>query len=1295
MSDRGAQNFVTACVLTNLETQSTNFSPMNVPFRKYAFGILSGLYLISSTLFSQNNTSAKWHFGNNAALDFMTSPPTPMIGSQLSTFEGCSGISDAAGNLLFYTDGITVWNSANTIMTGGTGLDGNSSSTQAAVVVKQPGNGNIYYIFTLDCCNSATGVKYSVVDMSLSGGLGSVITLNVPLAAQSSERLTSVKHCNGVDTWVLSQDVNGDFRSHLVTATGVSTTFTTSSVPGNSGTGPAYVGYMKFSPNGRKMGLAAANTATLGFELYDFDASTGIVSNRVFLQTGNAAYGVEFSPDGTKMYGALWGGSTLYQWDLCAGTGTAIAASVVTVATNSGGALQLATDGKIYMTRSGFSVMGQINSPNVAGIGMGYTDTGASLGGATNTFGLPNFITSGLKAPPPPFTSTVSCLTASFTAPQVYQNYTVNGCAASGYSLAGISWNFGDPSTGALNTSTLTNPVHSYSGIGTFTANLILYFSCGGGSDTVKQVVNITQPCVNVVTNGVSCATMGSASVTATFGTGPYNYYWLPSGPSSSVLSNVYAGTYTVVVNDIASFTSFTIPVTITSNVAYNATVSATPSLACFGNNTGTASIQVSGGTGSQNYYWYNGVNTVTTPSLNSLGAGNYTVTVVDAVSSCSVTRTFSLTQPPNGSITAVSSAQTLCVNSPVTFTATRSGGLPGYTYTWTGGPNTNTWTTTQAIGGLYTYTISSRDTNNCLKMTTLQVNFVNMPFPLISANYTALCVGYNLSMTGTGGTGYTWAGPASYTAAGATATRANVALTAGGIYTLTVTQGPCTATVTQSITVNPLPTPGISSPVVCELHNLQLTGIPGGGTTYTWSGPSNYTSQQLSPILPLVAMANDGIYTLAVTNTNGCVGVTTNSVGILRRPLVQAGGNTVCFGTPVTLVASGAISYTWSGPNNYWGYTATVSLPATSPSQLVYTAVGMAANGCTASATANVNTIPLPTPAVTVTPRVCLNDMVVLEATGGKTYEWKGPYNFSALGQTVGFVATNPGYAGNFTVIATDAIGCKGYATGLLALDPLPQGALSDNIGSHCVPFCADISFALKTSSPLTNLSWKIGTSTFSTNTFNYCFTLPGSYPVTITMTDSNGCDNSINYAIDAFAQPVANFEYYPENPIEGVDRVEFVNLSEGPGIKDWSWSFINNHGYKVQTQNASYIFDQPGLYPVALVVRNEGACADTIIKTIRVDSDFALYVPNAFTPNTDDNNELFQAKGFGIAKFSMSIYTRWGQKVFESTDINKGWDGTFKGESCKDDVYVWRVYATNEKGKEFNQSGFVTLYR
>ena len=207
--------------------------------KTYSKYFLFFLILIGSTTYSQNENT-KWYFGNQAGLDFMTNPPTALNNGSLNTNEGCASIADANGNLLFYTDGVTIWNKNHAVMANGTGLAGNPSSTQSGIIVKQPGNPNIYYVFTQWPIN---GLKYSIVDMNLAAGLGSVTISNISLSASTTEKLTAVKHCNGIDTWVITH-MNGSnqFLAFLVTSAGVNPIAVISPI-GTIHTGQ--IGYMK------------------------------------------------------------------------------------------------------------------------------------------------------------------------------------------------------------------------------------------------------------------------------------------------------------------------------------------------------------------------------------------------------------------------------------------------------------------------------------------------------------------------------------------------------------------------------------------------------------------------------------------------------------------------------------------------------------------------------------------------------------------------------------------------------------------------------------------------------------------------------------------------------------------------------------------------------------------------------------------------------------------------------------------------------------------------------------------
>lgn len=489
------------------------------------------LFFSSGLITLAQNESKKWYFGNYAGLDFMTSPPTILGNSAMSVFEGCASIADASGNLLFYTDGMTVWDQTHAVMANGSNLFGHSSTTQSGIIVKQPGTNNLYYVFTVDAIGGPHGLCYSIVDMSLASGNGSVTVKNTLLHTPTAEKVTAVKHCNGTDIWVISHDwTTNNFRCYLVTSAGINTT------PVNSPVGTVHMGsyneagFIKVSPTGRKIGITL-NTSALGFELYDFNNSTGIVSNPLILaNTTSGAYGCEFSPDGTKFYGASSTTPVIYQWDLCAGTSNAIIASQFTVSLPPVliGALQLGPDGKIYVARVNTSTLGVIHNPNSLGAACNYIDLGQSISPMNCSWSLPNFIASFFTPPPPLFTYTVNCQSVTFS----YQN--TPACAAGVNPVTGMLWTFGETSSGVNNTSSLPSPTHTYSAGGTYTVQLVLQHTCS--SDTIRlpvilpslptlSISGIFSLCVGqqrtYTVSGASTYTWSNAATTATISVSP------------------------------------------------------------------------------------------------------------------------------------------------------------------------------------------------------------------------------------------------------------------------------------------------------------------------------------------------------------------------------------------------------------------------------------------------------------------------------------------------------------------------------------------------------------------------------------------------------------------------------------------------------------------------------------------------------------------------------------------------------------------------------------------------------
>jgi len=335
-----------------------------------------------------------WYFGQQAGLDFTSGAPTPLKDGKMTTFEGCAVATNKAGQLLFYTNGESIWNRQHQIMPNGRKLQGSGSSTQSALVVPDPGSGNIFYVFTVAPQGTNVGLRYSIVDMTRANGLGDVPRANLLLISPVAEKLAAVRHQNGRDVWVVAHRWNSNaFVSYLVTPDGVQAGKPILSNIGSMHAGPGRnaIGAMAFSPDGKKLGVALWRDANK-FEVFDFDRTTGKVSNPKSFGPYEEAYGVAFSPDGSKLYGtrngAGGGDAQIWQFDLKTSKATQIGNS----ANRKVGALQLGPDGKIYVAREDNGFLGVIQNPNAAGKAATYVDDGLNLGGRRSKLGLPSFL---------------------------------------------------------------------------------------------------------------------------------------------------------------------------------------------------------------------------------------------------------------------------------------------------------------------------------------------------------------------------------------------------------------------------------------------------------------------------------------------------------------------------------------------------------------------------------------------------------------------------------------------------------------------------------------------------------------------------------------------------------------------------------------------------------------------------------------------------------------------------------------------------------------------------------------
>jgi gliding motility-associated-like protein len=258
-----------------------------------------------------------WYFGNGAGLDFSSGFPVADTTGKLHSYESCAVMSDTAGNLLFYTDGDTVWDRRHIMMPNGYGLKGCGdyvgSSAKGTIIIPQPQKDSIYYIITVDCWENsvAEGLRYSIINMNKNSGYGDVVIKNKLLFNNPTEGITATKSVTGDTIWIATYEHNNDiYRIYRIDKNGLDTIPIINKI---GGIHSDYVTYMNFSQNGNY--LAAYNVGNINADLMNFNLKTGELFNHIRLPEGGN--GACFSPDNSKLYFTT-DGTTILQYNLCA-----------------------------------------------------------------------------------------------------------------------------------------------------------------------------------------------------------------------------------------------------------------------------------------------------------------------------------------------------------------------------------------------------------------------------------------------------------------------------------------------------------------------------------------------------------------------------------------------------------------------------------------------------------------------------------------------------------------------------------------------------------------------------------------------------------------------------------------------------------------------------------------------------------------------------------------------------------------------------------------------------------------
>ncbi|MGD9494046.1 MAG: gliding motility-associated C-terminal domain-containing protein [Bacteroidales bacterium] len=731
-------------------------------------------------------------------------------------------------------------------------------------------------------------------------------------------------------------------------------------------------------------------------------------------------------------------------------------------------------------------------------------------------------------------------------------------------------------------------------------------------------------------------------------------------------------------------------------------------------------SITLDPGIAGANYNWSTGA---VTQTLDVSSANTYWLDLNDA-NNCHFRDTIDIAVQALPDI-SFSGTDTTCFESSITMTATAPTGI---SYLWSNGMNTSTITFTPAASGLDTISVTVSDALTCSKTDSLEFMVYPLPLPVIAGNATP-CLHDTTTLTASGGISYEWS-------SGATTTSVDIPFNSMGTYeyfTIATDIHGCSDTAFYTANVLPLPVFDLGADTtICESTSISLhPGIT--GAIYDWS--TSETTQSIN-----VSLANT--YHLEITGMNGCRYSDSITVAVQPYPTITFGGDTtVCYSHPITITASGGVSYVWE--NSLSGDSIVFTPLSDDTLSVLVTDI----YGCSSTDSISFEVLPLPTPNISGDTEICQFDTTTLTASGGITYQWSTGQNTSTASILPSVTGINQIY-----VIATGANMCYDTAFHQITVHALP----AINLGPDTT-ICEGTSLLLDAANSGSTYNWNTGASSQTLT-----ITAAGTYFVSVT--DANTCENTDSIIIST--QPYAD---------ASITDISYVCLNGSPfsfvaaqGGGSWSGDGITNAssgefnpavagvgnsiivytisgmcgdkdsttievadipfidytlsdetcpGYndgtlilEISGGTSPYFYDLSGttitdttinLAPdgYLLTVTDSRGCMTSDSVIIHAEDtpcgEVELFIPNIFSPNGDLENDVLFVRSNFIETMAWYIYDRYGEKVFESKDINLGWDGEFEGQKVQNGVYFWHIKATMIDGSVIEREGNVTVVR
>ncbi|MCF8257382.1 MAG: gliding motility-associated C-terminal domain-containing protein, partial [Flavobacteriales bacterium] len=635
-------------------------------------------------------------------------------------------------------------------------------------------------------------------------------------------------------------------------------------------------------------------------------------------------------------------------------------------------------------------------------------------------------------------------------------------------------------------------------------------------------------------------------------------------------------------------------------------------------------------------------------------------------------------------------------------------------TGTWTGGPVGTTFapnattanaTVTVPADGTYTFTWTEVNAPGCASSDDVEVTFAQMSIPAVVTGATCGETDGEVVVAPQGGaTPYTY----SWTSGGSGPLETGLG---AGPVTVTVTDATgCSLDSTFVITLPAAFTfttdaTDVSCFGTCD-GTASVAPVGVGPFTYQWS-PSGGSGASAANLCA-------GSYDVEITEDAGCVQTTTIVIGTPTQvdAVVNSDETVLCIGQSAQLSASITGGTTPYG-NFVWTATpadptlqATQQDPAVSPVvTTTYSFVSQDANGCP-SAPKEVTVTVLPPLTLDVTrplaggdTSICLHDLATIDLVAGGGDGNHSIFLMPDMTTPVTLpMQVQPGVTTTYSFIVTD--GCTtppASATSTITILPLPVVNFAGDDLEACDVHT--VQFTDLTQPPAVQWAWTFGDDSSLSNTATVAdpfhqFSGPGSYDIGLSVVTADGCagDTVFPAYVTVHAVPTAQFDLSPSVVNLLNAHIDFTDHSQSD-IATWAWDF--GDGTASTATHPSHTYSDTGTFVITLNVTTIYGCTDRTEGVVIIEPDFTFYIPNAFTPNNNRNNEGFRPFGEGVdwSTYTLSIFTRWGEQIYYTVDIESPWDGSYKGSQVESGVYVYRIGITDLKGGEHEYTGKVTL--